>query len=180
MLNKFKSFTVLALSLAIFSQSLPVAAKDAEENNQTNSGGRWMKGEYHAHTTQSDDAEGSQTLENVLNNSFDKYGMDWMGISDHLRMSSRDDEGQLVPGGPIPLSQGIIQYQAPKMKQLQKKGKYKNKIIFSGFEWDMPTYEHVGIGILGDQAGSSKSLKVAINSSICLPTRMKRCSIQRM
>ncbi len=87
------------------------------------------------------------------------YGMDWMGISDHLRMSSRDDEGNLIPGGPIPLSQGIIQYQAPKIKQLQKEGKFKNKVIFSGFEWDMPTYEHVGIGILGDQPGSPKSLK---------------------
>lgn len=54
------------------------------------------EGEYHAHTTQSDDTEGSQSLESLLNNAFDKYGMDWMGISDHLRMSSRDDEGHLI------------------------------------------------------------------------------------
>ncbi|WP_260287890.1 PHP domain-containing protein [Peribacillus aracenensis] len=160
MINKFRAFTVSFLSIAILFQGLPVAgaAKDAKDN-PTNPGGRWMKGEYHAHTTQSDDAEGSQSLESLLNNAFDKYGMDWMGISDHLRMSSRDDQGQLIPGGPILLSEGIIQYQAPKMKQLQKEGKFKNKVIFSGFEWDMPTYEHVGIGILGDQPGSPKSLK---------------------
>lgn len=157
MINKFRAFTVSVVSIAILFQGLPaVAAKDSEDNQP---GGRWIKGEYHAHTTQSDDAEGSQSLESLLNNAFEKYGMDWMGISDHLRMSSRDDEGNLIPGGPIPLSQGIIQYQAPKMEQLQKEGKFKNKVIFSGFEWDMPTYEHVGIGILGDQPGSPKSLK---------------------
>lgn len=161
MLHKFKSITTLALSLTILSQGLPVAAKETGDNHLTNSGGRWLSGEYHAHTAQSEDAEGTQTLERVLDNAFDKYGMDWMAISDHLRVSSRDAEGNPIPGGPIPLSQGIIQYQAPKMKQLQEAGKYKNKIIFSGFEWDMPTYEHVGIGILGDQPGSAQSLKAA-------------------
>ncbi|WP_246309503.1 hypothetical protein [Paenibacillus alginolyticus] len=92
-------------------------------------------GEYHAHTYQSDDAQ--QSLKDVLDNGFDKYGMDWIALSDHLRMSKRDDEGKDIPGGPIPLSKGIIQYQAPKIKQLQDEGKYKNKIIFTGFEWDM-------------------------------------------
>ncbi|MDQ7860657.1 hypothetical protein RCO48_04885 [Peribacillus frigoritolerans] len=123
MINKFRAFTVSVLSLAILFQGLPaaVAAKDAEDN-QSNPGGRWMKGEYHAHTTQSDDAEGSQSLESLLNNAFDKYGMDWMGISDHLRMSSRDDESNLIPGGPIPLSQGIIQYQAPQNRTTAKRG----------------------------------------------------------
>ncbi|MGE7185965.1 hypothetical protein ACQKKK_18865 [Peribacillus sp. NPDC006672] len=48
-----------------------------------------MKGEYHAHTTQSDDAEGSQSLESLLNNAFDKYGMDWMGTSDHYEDGER-------------------------------------------------------------------------------------------
>jgi hypothetical protein len=87
--------------------------------------------------------------------------MDWMAVSDHLRMSSRDAEGNTIPSGPIPLSQGIIQYQAPKINELQSVGKYRNKTIFSGFEWDMPTYEHVGIGILGERVGSQESLKVA-------------------
>ncbi|WP_057913600.1 hypothetical protein [Peribacillus muralis] len=158
MLHKFKSITALALSLTILSQGLPVAAIEAGDNNQTNSGGRWMKGEFHAHTAQSDDTQQSP-LKSVLDKAFDKYDMDWMAISDHLRMSTRDDEGNTIPGGPIPLSQGIIQYQAPKIKQLQETGKYRNKIIFSGFEWDMPTYEHLSIGIVGDQAGSAKSLK---------------------
>jgi hypothetical protein len=160
MARKFKSITILALSLSILFQGLPVSAQEEGNTNQTNSGGKWMTGEYHAHTFQSDDAQ--QSLEDVLDNGFDKYGMDWIGISDHLRLSSRDDEGNPIPGGPIPMSQGIMQYQAPKIKQLQDAGKYRNKIIFSGFEWDMPTYEHVGIGIVGDKAGSTESLK-AVN-----------------
>lgn len=63
MINKFRAFTVSVLSLAILFQGLPaaVSAKDAEDN-QTNPGGRWMKGEYHAHTTQSDDAEDHRAL----------------------------------------------------------------------------------------------------------------------
>ncbi|KQL45776.1 S-layer protein [Brevibacillus choshinensis] len=159
MLPRFKAITVLALSMSILAQGLPVAAKELEDKDQKNVHGRWMKGEYHAHTFQSDDAQ--QSLESVLDHAF-TYGMDWIAISDHLRTSARDDEGNAIAGGPIPLSQGIIQYQAPKIKQLQSEGKYRNKIIFSGFEWDMPTYEHVGIGIVGDKSGSEKSLK-AVN-----------------
>ncbi|RNB91353.1 S-layer protein [Brevibacillus fluminis] len=159
MFNKVKSVTFLALSLTVLSQGLPVAAKDSEGNSHTESRGRWMIGEYHAHTYQSDDAQ--QSLQSVLDHAFTKYGMDWIALSDHLRMSSRDDEGNPIPGGPIPLSQGIAQYQAPKIKQLQNEGNYRNKIIFSGFEWDMPTYEHVGIGIVGKRAGSKDSLQAA-------------------
>ncbi|MGM7721810.1 S-layer protein [Metabacillus sp. Hm71] len=160
MLRQFKAISILALSFSLLLQGLPVEAKEVENINNENSGGRWMTGEYHTHTFQSDDSQ--QSLEELLDHGFDQYGMDWIGISDHLRPSSRDDEGNPIPGGPIPMSQGIIQYQAPKIKQLQDAGNYKNKIIFSGFEWDMPTYEHVGIGIFGDIAGSMETLK-AIN-----------------
>jgi hypothetical protein len=159
MLKAFKLITIVVLGLTALAQGLPATAKETERNFEENTGGRWLKGEYHAHTSQSDDAQSSQTLELLLDNAFDKYDMDWMAVSDHLRMSSRDADGNVIPGGPIPLSQGIIQYQVPKIKQLLSQGKYRNKIIFSGFEWDMPTYEHVGIGIIGAQAGSAKSLK---------------------
>ncbi|UOK57468.1 hypothetical protein MGI18_23815 [Bacillus sp. OVS6] len=159
MLKVFKLITIVVLGLTVLAQGLPATAKETERNFEENTGGRWMKGEYHAHTSQSDDAQSSQTLELLLDNAFDKYDMDWMAVSDHLRMSSRDADGNVIPGGPIPLSQGIIQYQVPKIKQLLSEGKYRNKIIFSGFEWDMPTYEHVGIGIIGEQAGSAISLK---------------------
>ncbi|MCD9025216.1 S-layer protein [Cohnella silvisoli] len=159
MTHKLKLLTILSLSLSILSQGLPTSAKEADSKNKPETAGKWLKGEYHAHTFQSDDAQ--QSLKSVLDNAFNKYGMDWMAVSDHLRTSSRDDEGNTIPGGSIPLSQGIIDYQAPKIKQLQDAGNYKNKIIFTGFEWDMPTYEHVGVGILTDKLGTAEGLKVS-------------------
>ncbi|MEK8130402.1 S-layer homology domain-containing protein [Paenibacillus filicis] len=151
----------MSITASLFAQSLAAAAAagpDTGANQPAPGGGRWVTGEYHAHTFQSDDAQ--QSLEDVLDKA-SQYGMDWIALSDHLRMSARDDEGHNIPGGPIPFSQGIIQYQAPKIKQLQAAGKYAGKIMFSGFEWDMPTYEHVGIGILTDHPNSDEALKVS-------------------
>ncbi|MFD0679663.1 MULTISPECIES: S-layer homology domain-containing protein [unclassified Paenibacillus] len=162
--------TLFPLTVSLFGQSIPTATVYGASNAQMNissapSTGKWMTGEYHVHTTQSDDAANSdgvvQSLESVLDNGFEKYGMDWIAISDHLRMSKSDAEGNPVMGGPIPLSEGIIRFQAPKIKQLQQAGKYQDKTIFSGFEWDMPTYEHVGVGILTDNPGSPAALKVS-------------------
>ena len=130
MLKRFKSITILALSVTILGQGVSSVVY-AKEKNEEQPIGHWMKGEYHAHTTQSDDAQQSQTVQLLLDKAFDTYSMDWIAISDHLRMSSRDAEGNTVPDGPIPLSQGLAQYQIPKIKELQEAGKYKNKIIFS-------------------------------------------------
>ncbi|OMF76303.1 S-layer protein [Paenibacillus glucanolyticus] len=155
---KKKTIMVLALSLSILSQGMVVhAAKEEGYKFKPEGNGKWMTGEYHAHTYQSDDA--SQSLQEVLDHGFQKYNLDWIAISDHLRTSTRDEDGNAIAGGPIPLSQGLAQYQVPGIKQLQAAGKYKNKIIFSGFEWDMPTYEHVGIGIIAGKFGSESSLK---------------------
>ncbi len=121
--------------------------------------GRWMTGEYHTHTHQSDDAQ--ETLTNVLDAAFEKNGLDWLALSEHLRLSSKDNDGNTLPS-PIPASKGIALYQAPKIKQLQESGKYAGKTIFTGFEWDMPTYDHVNVGIMTDEPGSDEALK-AIN-----------------
>lgn len=156
---KKKTIMVLALSLSIFSQGMIVHAKEDGARIRPEGSGKWMTGEYHSHTYQSDDA--SQSLQELLDNGFQKYGLDWIAVSDHLRVSKRDDEGNPLAGGSIPFSMGMAQYQIPKIQQLQEAGKYKNKIIFSGFEWDMPTYEHVGIGIISGKFGSESSLKAA-------------------
>ncbi|WP_084165547.1 S-layer homology domain-containing protein [Paenibacillus massiliensis] len=121
--------------------------------------GKWVTGEYHIHTTQSDDAQGK--LQDVLDAAFEQNGLDWVALSEHLRMSGRDEDGNTL-GSPIPVSKGIALYQAPKIKELQDAGKYAGKTIFSGFEWDMPTYDHVSVGIITDDPGSPAALK-AIN-----------------
>ncbi|RAP77164.1 S-layer protein [Paenibacillus montanisoli] len=156
---KQKSTAMLLGSVTLTAALLTQSAHATGVRNEDENDGKWLAGEYHVHTFQSDDAQHSLT--SMLDAGLEKYGLDWMGTADHLRMESRDDEGNPIPGGPIPLSQGMLQYQVPKIKQLQAEGKYKGKIIFSGFEWDMPTYEHVGVGLLTDNPGSDESLKAA-------------------
>ncbi len=121
--------------------------------------GQWMSGEFHVHTYESDDAQIS--LEDALDHAFDTYGFDWIATANHLRSSKRDDTGVDIPGGPIPFSKGAMEYEVPKIKQLQAQGKYAGKTIFSGFEWDMPSHEHVSVGILGDQPNSEATLRAA-------------------
>jgi hypothetical protein len=55
--------------------------------------GRWIAGDLHTHTTQSADADVSQTLDKILAKAFTSYGLDWMAVSNHLRLSTRDEKG---------------------------------------------------------------------------------------
>ncbi|AKV03698.1 Histidinol phosphatase [Labilithrix luteola] len=133
------------------------ADADAETPAPT---GRWTTGDLHAHTFQSDDAQVS--LQALLDLAFTKYGLDWMTVSNHLRLEGRDNTGVSYPGGSIPFSKGMANYEAPFIKAQLDAGKYSGKVIFSGFEWDIPTHDHGGIGILGDVPMSATSLK-AVN-----------------
>ncbi|NUU59777.1 immunoglobulin-like domain-containing protein [Paenibacillus agri] len=144
----------LSLPTAYGASTEPMASPPADSN------GKWMTGEYHVHTYESDDAQ--ESLKDVLDTAFDKNGLDWLFLADHLRMSGRDHEGVPLPGGSIPMSKGIIDYQTPIIKELQASGKYAGKTIFSGFEWDMPQYDHAAIGIVTNDPGSAASLK-AVN-----------------
>ncbi|WP_144639197.1 S-layer protein [Bordetella genomosp. 13] len=119
--------------------------------------GAWTKGDLHVHTYQSDDAQVS--LEHVLDQAFDRYQLDWASISNHLRTSNRDHTGATIPGGPIAFSRGMAEFEVPFIKQQQAAGRYEGKIIFSSFEWDMPTHDHVNIGIGVDDPMSAASLQ---------------------
>ncbi|MEJ2802280.1 S-layer protein [Comamonadaceae bacterium PP-2] len=119
--------------------------------------GRWTRGDLHVHTYQSDDAQTG--LEQVLDQGFDQYGLDWMALSNHLRLSARDHTGAALPGGSIPFSRAMAEYEAPFIRQAQAAGRYKDKLILSSAEWDMPTHDHVNVGILTDQPMSDKAFK---------------------
>jgi len=108
--------------------------------------GRWIAGDLHTHTTQSADADVSQTLDKVLGKAFTSFGLDWMAVSNHLRVSTRDEKGNKLDT-PIPMSVGAERYEIPRVQALQAAGTYADKLIFSGFEWDMPTHDHIGVGI---------------------------------
>ncbi|WP_138754505.1 immunoglobulin-like domain-containing protein [Paenibacillus sinopodophylli] len=151
----FSSFN-LPQSSASIAHGEPATMVEAEAQAEQ---GKWVTGEYHTHTHQSDDAQG--TLTSVLDAAFENNGLDWLATSDHLRLSSRDNDGNVL-ASPIPMSKAIALYQAPKIKELQEAGKYAGKTISTGFEWDMPTYDHASVGIMTDEPGSDEALK-AIN-----------------
>jgi hypothetical protein len=152
---------VLALCLL---QVGSLAFSLSAENRSCNSDGRWMTGEYHAHTTQSNDAgETYNTVEDFLNAAFredlDKmpqesmvslnYGkaFDYIAISEHLRNSYRDPDGNDIFGA----CWEAIKDQQEKVKELQSKGKYLDKIIYSGFEWDMMGLDHAAVAIIDSE-----------------------------
>jgi len=110
--------------------------------------GRWTAGDLHVHTIQSNDAQ--TPLRAVLEAAFDTYHLDWIALSNHLRVSDRDHEGTAIPGGPVPMSKGLALYEIPFVAALQAAGTYADKVAFSSVEWDMPTHDHVNVGILGD------------------------------
>jgi hypothetical protein len=122
--------------------------------------GRWTVGDLHIHTMQSDDTQQISTLDQVLAKAFDKFGLDWAALSDHLRLSSYDNDGNKL-AAQIPFSLGMAKYQVPRIKALQASGKYADKTIFSSFEWDMPTHDHGNVGIVTDNPMSDAALKAA-------------------
>src|SRR5262245_21209402 len=82
--------------------------------------GRWTSGDLHIHTMQSNDAQ--VPLRAVLEAAFDTYRLDWVALSNHLRVSDRDHEGTAIPGGPVPLSRGLALYEIPFVAALQAGG----------------------------------------------------------
>lgn len=107
--------------------------------------GMWTTGDLHAHTAESADAV--TPLATVLDHAFNLNSLDWMAVSNHLRPSPRDATGATLPGGSIAASAGIAQYEMPAIAQAQAAGKYAGKLIFSAAEWDMPTHDHLNVGI---------------------------------
>jgi hypothetical protein len=135
-----------ALAIAIAAVACGGGGDTIENNVPPIAQGRWIAGDLHTHTTQSADADISQTLDKVLARAFTTYGLDWMAVTNHLRVSTRDEKGNLL-ATPIPMATGVERYELPRIAALQTAGTYADKLIFSGFEWDMPTHDHIGIGI---------------------------------
>ncbi|MGL4737927.1 MAG: hypothetical protein ACRCW2_10775, partial [Cellulosilyticaceae bacterium] len=158
--SKFFVATSLA-TLIMMQNAIPILAAES---------GKWMSGEYHLHTTQSKDAgERITTTENILDVAFkeadfttgswmqaapwempvqatdaDGGAFDYLVLANHLRPSLRDPEGKAQN---FAFYQGLEQELA-KVKALQAQGKYEDKLIFSGFEWDMPGLDHAAVGIV--------------------------------
>lgn len=159
MKNRLKSVLCTSLSILLLSQTTLTASAGTDQ--QSISSGRWMSGEYHTHTIQSSDAsESFMTLENVLNAAFREdldtlpeeslaslqYGdaFDYLVVTDHLRNSPRDPEGNENATA----RWEAIEDQLDKIAKLKETGKYNEKLIYTGFEWDMMGLDHASVGII--------------------------------
>ena len=159
MKHKMKSLVCSSLAVLMLTQNMTtVSAATDTIATQT---GKWMTGEYHTHTIQSSDAsESFMTVENVLNAAFRedldqmpaetmtslKYGepFDFLVLTDHLRNSPRDPEGNEKKTA----RWEAIQDQLVTMNELQTSGKYTDKILYPGFEWDMMGLDHGSVAII--------------------------------
>jgi len=151
-----------ALAIAIAFAACGGDGDTIENNVPPIAQGRWIAGDLHTHTTQSADADVSHTLDKILGKAFTSYGLDWMAVTNHLRVSTRDDKGVLL-AAPIPMATGVERYELPRLAALQSAGTYADKLIFSGFEWDMPTHDHIGIGIF-EGADKSAGAPLAVST----------------
>ena len=129
--------------------------------------GKWMSGEYHTHTGQSKDAtESFMSLENVLGAAFRNQdvlnansaikktgnitagdGFDYLMLADHLRKSYNgvDENGSRSYNVPFYVA---AQTQQREIEKLKMQGLYTDKILYSGFEWDMPGLDHAAVGLI--------------------------------
>jgi hypothetical protein len=119
--------------------------------------GRWTSGDLHVHTIESDDAQ--VVLNTVLDQALSKNGLDWITLSNHLRLSSRNADGTTLDGGSIPESRAISLYEAPDVVAMRASGLYAGKTIFSSVEWDMPAHDHFGVGVVSGDPQSAAVIK---------------------
>ena len=50
-----------------------------------------------------------------------------------------------------------VQTQIRELEKLQVKGEYTDKLLNTGFEWDMPGLDHASVGILDENGEASVS-----------------------
>ena len=149
----------------------------AREEQETQTEGKWMTGEYHTHTGQSKDATSAfMSLTNVLAAAFRndevlrdeansaarfdniRYGdaFDFLGLADHLRQSYNGVDGQGT-GQYNTAFYVAVQTQIRELEKLQVKGEYTDKLLNTGFEWDMPGLDHASVGVLDENGEASVS-----------------------
>ena len=128
-------------------------ASDSEADPDTRVTGRWVTGDLHVHTAISRDAR--SPLSDVLSHSFDSFNLDYISISNHMRDDSQDNDDNDVGG--LLYYDALIKYELPGVEALQAE-KYHDKLIYSTFEWDMPTHEHYNVGILWNDENANERL----------------------
>ena len=81
---------------------------------------------------------------------------DFLGLADHLRQSYNGVDGQ-GNGQYNTAFYVAVQAQIRELEKLQVKGEYIDKLLNSGFEWDMPGLDHASVGVLDKNGETSLS-----------------------
>lgn len=148
-MNKSKVFKSTAMvaavaGLSIGAVSLVSGLEVKPMPAPTEGKGSWMVGDLHTHTVESDDSRTTQTLDLLLDKALGTYKLDWMILSNHLRSSKYDQNGNLLPK-PVPFAYAMESIEIPHVKDMQAGGTYADKMILSAAEWDMPTHDHANV-----------------------------------
>jgi hypothetical protein len=131
--------------------------------------GQWTTGDLHNHTIESDDAQ--VPLSVSLDQAFNQNHLDWIALSNHLRVSSRDNLGNKISPGPIPMSHGVDVYEQPAIVAMQASGLYAAKTIFSSVEWDVPSHDHMNVGVVSSAPQSEDAIKALNHFEYLFTTR---------
>ncbi|WP_422012473.1 S-layer protein [Roseateles sp.] len=158
--HSFNYASLVVGAAALVAGSLSHAAGLTPGPISTDPAGKWTTGDLHVHTVQSDDSRTIQTLDFLLGKSFTTYKLDWLALTNHLRSASFDNNGNALPK-PIAFAYPMQSYEIQRVKALQAAGTYADKSIFSGFEWDMPTHDHMGVVLFEDQTSLNASTRGA-------------------
>ncbi|MGL4774046.1 MAG: hypothetical protein ACRC2K_10805, partial [Clostridium sp.] len=135
-----KHIVAAVVATTILSGNMVVFAKTTNGED-----GKWIAGDFHTHTYLTD---GSRTQEFVLENVFDKYGLDWIANSEHGGKSSRDVDGTTLNPS---IWRWVTLRDNSWSKVLEMRQKYQDKKIIQGVEWNVPQGEHASVGIVTDK-----------------------------
>jgi hypothetical protein len=120
---------------------------------------RWQCGDFHSHTWLTD---GNYTLEEVVRQGFERYGLDWMANSEHGGTSRYDPRGARFPG-PVWRWLTLSFYSYPTVQKLRLK--YPKKLIIQGLEWNVPAHEHASVGIVADEPAAISTFEYCFDAA---------------
>lgn len=137
-------------------------------NNLPDKSGKWIKADFHMHTTMSD---GSNTPEELASNAFEIYDIDLIALSEHggkwFKVNDEffridDNQNVLLDGKDYELMKNsemkkfknqsrTIQLENKSFNEVLKlRNKYPEKMIIQGLEWNIPEHGHGSVGILAE------------------------------
>lgn len=121
--------------------------------------GAWTTGDLHTHTYLTD---GGNTEAEVIDKAFNTFGLDWMANSEHGGTSARDPLGTAF-ASPVWRWITLSHYSFPIVRELRDQ--YTDKLIIQGVEWNVPTHEHAGVGIVAKEPAAISNFEYQFDKS---------------